>query len=45
MFKDNKFIRKFVYWLNFEFSEDGSNIEVGIGVGFDVKVIISNSLV
>ena len=45
MSKDNISIRKFVYWPNFELSEDGSNIEVGTGAGLDVKVTISNSLV
>lgn len=45
MSKDNKSIRKFIYWPNFELSEDGSNIEVGTGAGLDVKVTISNSLV
>lgn len=45
MSKDNKSIRKFVYWPNFELSDDGSNIEVGTGAGLDVKVTISNSLV
>lgn len=45
MSKDNKSIRKFVYWPNFELSEDGSNVEVGTGAGLDVKVTISNSLV
>lgn len=45
MSKDNKSIRKFVYWPNFELSEGGSNVEVGTGAGLDVKVTISNSLV
>lgn len=45
MSKDNKSIRKFIYWPNFELGEDGSNIEVGTGAGLDVKVTISNSLV
>lgn len=45
MSKDNKSIRKFIYWPNFELSEDGSNIEVGTGAGLDVKVTITNSLV
>lgn len=45
MSKDNKSIRKFVYWPNFELSDDGSNVEVGTGAGLDVKVTISNSLV
>lgn len=45
MSKDNKSIRKFVYWPNFELSEDGSNVEVGTEAGLDVKVTISNSLV
>ncbi|XP_062584340.1 uncharacterized protein LOC134246086 [Saccostrea cucullata] len=45
MSKDHVSVRKFVYWPNFEISEDGSNIDVGTGAGLDVKVTISNSLV
>ena len=43
--KGDSTMRQFVYWPNFELSEDGRTVDVGTGAGLDVQVTILNSLV